>query len=488
MTDGGGVDGIQSGPRLPSNWNYGSVEKALRESSSRGEKCIFLPKQGQVFQTLEEAYEYFNMYSWKVGFGIRYGRSRVNAANLKSRQDLVCSCEGRDNADMSRSARCDCPCILSLLRSDDESWAVRRFFDEHNHPLSISCGEKHQCHQMRVAIDAELPDTRHRWCKWHVLRKAKESLGPVYSKNSSFKRELHELLDQLVSVEEFETRWAEIVIGNGLGDNEFLARAYENREMWAKPYLTDTFCAGMTSTQHSESANHVLKTYIPRSTPMHLFVSQFDRLITDRVADEGREEHATKQVNFLLRAGVPVEQHATLVYNRNLFERFYKELFHSGSLLCRADGEGTISSKSNTIFAQVLVHVSAAELPPGLIMKRWIVAAREGAVCNISGYGEAAASGADAASMHGMLHAAAMELVGMGTTSRQAFELAVDYISHAKAALAAMTVDDPNQGVFDAQNLPAHGTDPLLFDASVAAPPRVRSRGRPKELRFKSPI
>jgi hypothetical protein len=84
---------IHSGPRLPSSWNYGAVEKALRESASRGERCIFLPKHGQVFQTLEEAYEYFNMYSWEVGFGIRYGRSRVNAANLKSRQDLVCSCE-----------------------------------------------------------------------------------------------------------------------------------------------------------------------------------------------------------------------------------------------------------------------------------------------------------------------------------------------------------------------------------------------------------
>ena len=52
----------------------------------------------------------------------------------------------------------------------------------------------------------------------------------------------------------------------------------------------------MTSTQPSESANHVLKTYIPRSAPMYLFVTQFDRLVTDRVADEGREEHATKQV------------------------------------------------------------------------------------------------------------------------------------------------------------------------------------------------
>jgi hypothetical protein len=155
-----------------------------------------------------------------------------------------------------------------------------------------------QCHQMRVAIEAELPDTRHRWCKWHVLRKAKESLGPVYSKNSTFKRELHELLDQIVEIEEFETRWAQIITGHGLGENEFLARAYENREMWAKPFFTDTFCAGMTSTQRSESANHVLKTYIPRSAPMHLFVTQYDRLVTDRVADEGREIHATKQVTL----------------------------------------------------------------------------------------------------------------------------------------------------------------------------------------------
>jgi hypothetical protein len=153
---------------------------------------------------------------------------------------------------------------------------------------------------MRVAIDAELPLTRHRWCKWHVLRKAKESLGPVYSKNSPFKRDLHELLDIIVDVEEFETRWSELITGYSLQDNEFLSRAYDNREMWAKPYFTSTFCAGMTSTQRSESANHVLKTYIPRSAPMHLFVTQYDRLITDRIAEEGREQHATKQVFFFL--------------------------------------------------------------------------------------------------------------------------------------------------------------------------------------------
>jgi hypothetical protein len=64
---------------------------------------------------------------------------------------------------------------------------------------------------MRVSIEQELPGTRHRWCKWHVLQKAKESLGVVYSKNSPFKKDLHELLDQIVCVQEFEARWAEII-------------------------------------------------------------------------------------------------------------------------------------------------------------------------------------------------------------------------------------------------------------------------------------
>jgi hypothetical protein len=62
-----------------------------------------------------------------------------------------------------------------------------------------------------MAIEQELPETRHCWCKWHVLRKAKELLGVVYSKNSPFKRVLHDLLDQIVCVEEFDARWAEII-------------------------------------------------------------------------------------------------------------------------------------------------------------------------------------------------------------------------------------------------------------------------------------
>lgn len=154
-----------------------------------------------------------------------------------------------------------------------------------------------QCQAMRAAISSELPDTRHRWCKWHVLCRAKESLGPLYSKNSGFKRDLHELLDEVVSSVEFEDRWSEMTDRYGLESNSFLRRAFFNRAMWAKPYFTETFCAGMTSTQRSESANHMLKTYISHSAPMHMFVRQYNRMIADRETDEAKEEHATKQVS-----------------------------------------------------------------------------------------------------------------------------------------------------------------------------------------------
>jgi hypothetical protein len=58
----------------------------------------------------------------------------------------------------------------------------------------------------------------------------------------------------------------------------------------------NVFCAGMTSTQRSESANHMLKQFTQRSSPMHLFVRKFNEFQNDRIEQEQKEIHVTKQV------------------------------------------------------------------------------------------------------------------------------------------------------------------------------------------------
>lgn len=137
---------------------------------------------------------------------------------------------------------------------------------------------------MAAAIREVLPNTRHRWCRWHVLKNAKENLGAVYSKFSEFKAEFHKLLSRLLSPQNFERGWHDLLDKYSLRGNKYLDRMFSTREMWAKPYFRHTFCAGMTSTQRSESANHLLKTFIPRSAPMHLFVSQYQSMLRARVS------------------------------------------------------------------------------------------------------------------------------------------------------------------------------------------------------------
>ena len=149
---------------------------------------------------------------------------------------------------------------------------------------------------MASAIKSTLKNTRHRWCRWHVLRKTKQKVGPPYSKHSNFKKVFNKLVTEETMVNRFERKWRQLIRKYNLENNQFLQRLYKYRSKWAKPYFMDIFCAGMTSTQRSESANHMLKQFIQRSAPMHMFVRKFNEFQMDRNDQEGKEVHLTKQV------------------------------------------------------------------------------------------------------------------------------------------------------------------------------------------------
>ncbi|XP_051229709.1 protein FAR1-RELATED SEQUENCE 5-like [Lolium perenne] len=106
----------------------------------------------------------------------------------------------------------------------------------------------------------------------------------------------------------------------------------------------------MTSTQRSESANHVLKIYIPCNSSINRFVAQYSKLINDRESSDHECEKNTKQKSIELQVGYPIEKHASLIYTRKVYQLFKMELLKSTKYVI-------VPRKENNIFE--VKHVQA---------------------------------------------------------------------------------------------------------------------------------
>ncbi|RLM60486.1 hypothetical protein C2845_PM14G07240 [Panicum miliaceum] len=364
---------------------------------------------------------------------------------------------------------------------------------------------------MAKAIKKELPNTRHRWCRWHVLKNAKDKLGAVYSKRKAFKCEFNDLITDEICIERFEAQWVKVVGKYRLKKNKFLKRLYKHRQKWAKPYFMTTFCAGMTSTQHSESANHMLKPFIQRAAPMHRFVSKFNEFQSDRRDEEGREKHVTKMVRRQLRVGVPIEEHAKEVYTRGMYENFYDELFESGKYAIHAIEDGwkyvlvknkdkslidpkmvTVAYKSDDDIScecglfehmgmlcrhiiKVLVLLDKSELPPKYVKKRWT---KQAAQCHVEN--EVTCIGGEHAEslLKKVLLTKTIEVIsGKASVTESGILHAIQALpTSAETSQAASEIQAPQQ-IEDVSNI---GVMP------IACPPRTVKGGRPPNTGLKS--
>ncbi|XP_044972140.1 protein FAR1-RELATED SEQUENCE 5-like [Hordeum vulgare subsp. vulgare] len=119
-----------------------ALEKAMRSYVDQKSGQVVAPEIGREFDSLAEAFEFYNLYSWEIGFGIRYGQSRTNAQKSRTVQDIVCGCAGRPKKENTNSVACNCQALIRLHRTNDNGWYIHDFRSEHNHHLSSSCGEK----------------------------------------------------------------------------------------------------------------------------------------------------------------------------------------------------------------------------------------------------------------------------------------------------------------------------------------------------------
>lgn len=104
--------------------------------------AVLEPTVGLTLDSLTEAYDYYNLFSWECGFGIRYGKSRSNVKGAKCMQEFVCCCSGKPIKENNSSCRTLCPAMIRLLRTDDQGWYICECRTPHNHKLLSTYASK----------------------------------------------------------------------------------------------------------------------------------------------------------------------------------------------------------------------------------------------------------------------------------------------------------------------------------------------------------
>ncbi|KAF5480160.1 hypothetical protein F2P56_000926 [Juglans regia] len=83
---------------------------------------------------------------------------------------------------------------------------------------------------MKNAIAIVFPESRHRLCLWHILKKVPEKLSSYASYKSGMKNALMKCVYDTHTIDEFEKSWDELIDTYRLHDNVWLKSLYTERE------------------------------------------------------------------------------------------------------------------------------------------------------------------------------------------------------------------------------------------------------------------
>lgn len=97
-----------------------------------------------------------------------------------------------------------------------------------------------QAAAMRKPLEELMPNTRHRWCIWHILSKFPDKLGKLPRYND-FKNILKSVIYESFTSDEFEATWGAVIKEFKLESNEWLTYMFKERHMWIPCFMKEHF-------------------------------------------------------------------------------------------------------------------------------------------------------------------------------------------------------------------------------------------------------
>lgn len=86
--------------------------------------------------------------------------------------------------------------------------------------------------------------------------------------------------------------------------------------------MKDTFFAGMSTTQRSESINSFFDKYVSRKTTLKEFVEQYKVALQDRKEKEAQADFNTWHKKPVIKSPSPFEKQMSMIYTHEVFKKF----------------------------------------------------------------------------------------------------------------------------------------------------------------------
>ncbi|XP_020081856.1 protein FAR-RED ELONGATED HYPOCOTYL 3-like isoform X2 [Ananas comosus] len=140
---------------------------------------------------------------------------------------------------------------------------------------------------------------------------------------------------------EFEEKWKRMIACYALENNQWLSGLYEERHKWIPAYVKDTFWAGMSTTQRSESMNAFFDGYVNSKTSLKQFVEQYESAIKNKAEKEAELDYKSFSSVIPCISRYAFEKQFQDVYTITKFREFQaelKELLHCETSLLSSTG------------------------------------------------------------------------------------------------------------------------------------------------------
>ncbi|KAM7527857.1 hypothetical protein LguiB_031267 [Lonicera macranthoides] len=179
---------------------------------------------------------------------------------------------------------------------------------------------------LKAAIEEVLPNARHCYSLWHILERIPETLAHVIKEHEKFMGKFSKCIFKSLTDEEFDMRWWKMISRFELQENEWVHSLYEDRKKWVPTYMRDTFLAGMSTNQRSESINSFFDKYIHKKITLKEFVRQYGTILQNRYEEEAIADFDTWHKQPALKSPSPWEKQMSTVYTHAIFKKFQVEV------------------------------------------------------------------------------------------------------------------------------------------------------------------